>query len=260
MRVRSTILALSLLPAALFSTAAGAPAEGCSVLDAGADIDSTDDDVIICETANYLSCEDTLDPAGKLHDITIPVKLVPTAPDTSFTAAGGCGVPEVPLFSGVYQDTEYDFDIADYLTGNIDTLTFELHDIHGTPARVNGTMSLNVRITIDGVSPFGSEENTNVSGDPFQSPLTLDIPVELVASSTMLSDGMFFTITNLARDIPGLTQAGMGTFHSIAVTIGFDALDSTGIQTPVWGATEVPASITMNGAVRGTVIDATTVG
>jgi hypothetical protein len=260
MRVRSTILALSILPAALFSVAADAPSEGCSVLDAGADAVSTEDDVIICETANYLSCEDTLDPAGKLHDIRIPVKLVAAAPDTSFTAAGGCGVPEVPLFGGTIQDTPFDFDVADYTVGNIDTMTFELHDIHGTMARDGRTMTLNVRVTIDGKSPFGSEENTGTTGVVASSPRTLSIPVEMVDSSTGASDGMFFTITNIAQDFPELLAVGTGSDHKVAVTIAYDSLDTIGVHTLVWGATEVPASITMNGAVRGTVIDATTVG
>ena len=254
MRVRSTLLAMALVPSAAFAVAAAAP-EGCAVYDDAGTADAADD-IVMCETTLYLSCEDTLDPAGKLHDIQVPVELTLDAPTESFTAAGGCGVPEVPLFSGVYQGTPYDFDIAGFTQGNIDTLTFELHDIHATQARMSGSMNLNVRITIDGQSPFGSEENTNVSGEPFQSPLTLDIPVEMVESSTGLSDGMFFTVTNLGQDLPGLLSAELGAYHTLSVTIGFDALGSTGVQTPVWGATEVPASITVNGEIKGTVVDA----
>lgn len=253
----SALFAAALIPGALaFAVAPAVTEDGCTTHDDAGTADDTTDDVVLCESVNYLSCQDTLDPAGKVHDITVPVKLTTEAPDTSFTAAGGCGVPEVPLFSGVYQNTPYDFDIAGFFEGNVDTLTFELHDIHATQARANGTMTLAVRITVDGQSPFGSETNTNVSGDPFESPLTLDIPVEMVTSSTGLSDGMFFTVTNIAEDLPELLDVGTGGYHSIAVTIGFDALDGTGLQVPVWGATEVPASITVNGEVRGTVVDA----
>ncbi len=255
MRIRSALVAAAIIPSAVFAVAA-AP-EGCTVLDAAGEGEA--DDVLICEVANYLSCEDVLDPAGKLHDITVPVKLTTEAPDTSFTAAGGCGVPEVPLFGGVYQNTPYDFDIAGFVEGNIDTLTFELHDIHATQARMSRSMTLGVRITIDGASPFGSETNTNVSGEPFESPLTLDIPLEMVDSSTGLSDGMFFTVTNIGQDLAELLAPGKGGYHTIAVTFGMDALDATGLQVPVWGAVEVPASITMNGEIKGTVIDATTV-
>ena len=256
MRIRSALLALTLvLPAAAFSIAAGVP-DGCEVLDDGGTPDDGSDDVVTCTSTNYLSCEDTLDPAGKVHDITIPVKLTAEAPDTSFTAGGGCGVPEVPLFSGTVQDTPYDFDVAGFTQGNIDSLTFELHDIHATQARATGTMNLAVRITIDGQSPFGAEENESVSGTISKSPLTLDIPVELVASDTGLSDGMFFTVTNIGEDLPELLDIGTGDYHSIQATIGFDATNATGAQVPVWGATEIPASITVNGAELGTLVDA----
>lgn len=263
MRIRSALFALALVPGALAFAVTPADTEEtetCTTYSDAGTPDDTSDDIIMCEVANYLSCEDTLDPAGKVHDIQVPVKLTTIAPDTSFTAAGGCGVPEIPLFGGVYQNTPYDFDIAGYTKGNIDTLTFELHDIHATEARQSRTMNLAVRITIDELSPFGSEENTNVSGDPFDSPLTLDIPVEMVDSATGLSDGMFFTVTNLGEDLPELLDAGVGDYHGIKVTIGFDATNATGLQVPVWGATEVPASITVNGEVKGTVVDATAHG
>ncbi len=257
MRRLSALFAAALIPGALAFAVTPAEVDTCATHDDGGTTDDTTDDTLLCESVNYLSCEDTLDPAGKLHDITIPVKLTPVAPDTSFTAGGGCGVPEIPLFSGVYQNTPYDFDIAGFFEGNVDTLTFELHDIHATQARATGEMTLAVRITIDGESPFGSEENTNVAGDPFDSPLTLNIPVETVTSSTGLSDGLFFTVTNIADDLPGLLDVGTGDYHSIAVTIGFNATNARGLQVPVWGATEVPASITVNGEEKGTVVDAT---
>ncbi len=258
MFVRSTLLVLAILPVAAAGVAAGAPQSCKTFSDAGTP--STADDIITCELTSYLSCADTLDPAGKLHDITVPVNLQLAAPTTSFTAGGGCGVPEVPLFNGVYQNTPYDFDIAGYVEGNIDTLTVELHDIHATQARQTGTMNLNVRIAIDGASPFGSEKRKNVSGTEFDSPLAIVVPVTLVPSSTRASDAMFFTVTNLGLDLPQLLQAGKGAHHAVAVTIGFDALNATGGQVPVWGATEVPASITINGAIKGKVIDARTIG
>lgn len=257
MRIRSAILALSIVPSAMFAVAA-AP-EGCTTLNDYGTVDEADD-AYGCTVVNYLSCDETLDPAGKVHDIQVPAPLTTDAPTASFTAAGGCGVPEVPLFSGVYQDTPYDFDIAGYTDGNIDTLTFELHNIHVTQARQTKKMKLNVRITIDGQSPFGSETNTNVSGDPFESPLTLAIPVDMVASTTGASDGMFFTVTNLSKDLASLLEAGIGGYHSIAVTIGYDDLGATGVQVPVWGATEIPASVTVNGAIKGTVINALNIG
>lgn len=253
MRIRSAILALSLVPAAAFSMAA-AP-EGCSVYsDAGTADES--DDVLTCEEVQYLSCEDAI--GGKYHDFfnATTVKLTPEAPTGSFTAGEGCGYAEEPFFLGTRQDTAFSFDTGGFFFTNIDTLTVELHDLGPLQNAINvadDEILLDVRISIDGASPFGGEENTSVDGTVSQSPLTLTIPVEAVMSSTGASTAMVFTVENILADLPqNMTGGTDNVFSEVKVTIEFPTTNVA----PVWGATEVPASITVNGDSRGTIVDA----
>lgn len=269
MRIRSALLALTLvLPAAAFSVAAHVP-EGCTTYDDGETAEEPSDDIITCTEAHYLSCENTLDPAGKLHDITTVIPLVTEAPETSFTAGGGCGYPEDPIFSGTVQNTPYQMDFGGFVTSNIDTMTIELHDLgpheNVAYAALGNEVELDVRITIDGFSPFGSEENEAVDGSISKSPLTLSIPVTAELSDTGLSSSYVFTVTNIGADLPEtLTEFGEDgqVFHNVLVSVEFPrrahpagSLPSDNIA-PVWGASEVPASIVLNGEQRGTIVDA----
>lgn len=253
MRIRSAILALSLIPAAAFSVAA-AP-EGCSVYsDAGTPEDA--DDVIACEEVQYLSCEDAI--GGKYHDFfNVPtVKLTPDAPAGSVTAGEGCGYAEEPFFLGTRQDTSFSFDTGGFFATNVDTMTVELHDLGPLQNGINvlnDEILLDVRISIDGASPFGAEENTSVDGTVSSSPLTLTIPVTAVMSSTGASTSMVFTVTNILDDLPQTRKAGTeNVFSDVKVTIEFPFTNVA----PVWGATDVPASITVNGELRGTIVNA----
>lgn len=269
MRIRSALLVLTMLPVAAFSLAAHVP-DGCTNLDDRGTADDGSDDAIVCTETHYLSCEATVDPAGKVHDFfnvpTIP--LTTDAPEASFTEGAGCGYPEDPLFLGTRQDTPFSMDFGGFVTSNIDTLTVELHDLgpheNAIYAANGSTVELNVRLSIDGESPLGTEENESVDGTPSSSPATIAIPIEAELSDTGLSSKYVFTVTNIGADLPQLLTNfgadGSGIFHDVQVTVEFPA-GPAGVPSdnvaPVWGATEVPASITINGEAAGTVLDAT---
>ena len=258
MRNRIALLLSAAMVLAAFA-AAPALAEGDEDETACTDLGTTDDGdaAQACEATYYLSCDKA--EGNKVQEPGVAVPLTAVAPDTSYTAGGGCGTPEIPVFSGTVQNTPYDFEFAGIVDGNIDTLTVELHDIHATQARLAETHPLDVRITISGHSPFGSETNTNVTGDETSSPLTHRVDAEVTTSSTGASDMLTFTVTNIAADLPQLVNAGEGKLALVVVTIGFDAEEARGLQVPVWGASEIASSLTMNGEVLGTVVDATRV-
>lgn len=250
MRLRATLTALTLLPLAAFSVATD-HADECDVL-AGGETSVTTDDVLACESVMYLGgCEDAV--GGKLHEQFVggDVPLVADEPTTSFTAGGGCGWVDEPLFNGVYQSTPYSFDVSGFFESvNPKTMTVELHDISASTMRDTGETTVDVRLTIDGHSPFGFEETTNVSGDPFQSPVPASITLEAVPSSTGVSDALIFTVIGLDENLPAdFFKPGTGTFHQVALTFDF-GLD--GYHAMVWGASEVPASVKFNAGIEGT--------
>lgn len=253
MRLRSALLALTLVPAAAFTIAADAP-DGCTVVsDAGTPDDETDD-VLACEGAAYLSCEDAA--GGKYHaqlptGATVP--LTQAAPDISFTAGAGCGTQDDP---GGFQAVQpgnpyYDVTIDGFLTeGNLDTLTVELHDIYVGPERQSGEMTLNVRLEVDSQSLFGTTTLTNQLGEEFQTPAIVEVPVEPVTSETGLSEALVFSVGDLQEQFPGV-GAGDGQFHTVRVTVTVPA----GAHALVWGATEVPAAVHVNKGLDGTVLE-----
>jgi hypothetical protein len=248
-RLRATLTALTLLPMAAFTVAAG-EAPDCDVLEAG---ETSAEDILACTSTMYLDCDGAQ--GGKFYDgqTKSSVGLTAEAPATSFTAGGGCGGTDEPLFRGTEQGGPYSFDVAGYFDAvNPDTLTVELHDISASVMRDTGSTVLGVRLTIDGESVFGYEEIEAVDGTIVLSPATRDITVDAVTSSTGVSDALVFTVLGLRDVLPSnFYAAGAGDLHDVRLTVDFD-LD--GEHTMVWGATEVPANITFNGDNDGAIV------
>jgi hypothetical protein len=252
MRVRTTLLALAILPAALCSVAADVP-DDCTIADEGATTDGADD-VLACAATAYLSCEDAQ--GGKYHaQITEgPIGLTFDEPTESFTAGGGCGTQDDPI--GTYAVSPgnpfYDVTVEGFaMEGNLDTMIVELHDIYVGAERSTGTMNLQVRVELNSKSLFGTETLTPTNGDPVQSPTIIDVPVKMVRSSTGASESMSFSIGGLQEMFPGVAGVGTGAYQSVRVTFTVPA----GAHALVWGATEVPASISFNQGLAGTVLE-----
>lgn len=290
MRIRSALFALALVPGALAFAVTPADTneteDTCTTYSDAGTPEDTSDDIVTCTETQYLSCEETVDPAGKVHDFynvtTIP--LTAEEPTTSFTEGAGCGYPEESFGGATVQDTPFAMDFGDYFTTSIDSLTVELHDLgpweNAIYAANGNEVELGVRLSIDQQSPLGYEENESVDGTISRSPLTLDVPITVELSETGLSSKYVFTVTNILEDLPGLAKEfgdGTNIFSNVLVTIDFpqpvcqdipespvtnpvtQCLPSDNVV-PVWGASEVPASIIVNGPVEGpeagTVVDA----
>lgn len=250
MRVRSLLLALSLLPGAALAVAATTP-EGCVVAAEG-DVATSDDDVLACEAAAYLAgCDQAV--GGKvwsqLVSGTVPTAL--TAPDTSFTAGAGCGTYEEPLFVGGQPGNPfYDLTIEGFVEGNLDTLYVELHDIYVGPQRAGGDVTLDVRVEVDGTSLFGTSELELINGDIAQTPSIISVPITPEVSSTGVSEALRFSVAGLQDMFPGVAGDGAGTFHSVRVTVSVPP----GGHVIVWDATEIPSGFYVNQGTAGTVL------
>lgn len=252
MRVRTTLLALTVLPLSMFSVAADVP-EGCSIADEGATA-AGDDDVLACAATAYLSCEAAQ--GGKYHAQLTEgtIGLTFDEPTGSFTEGAGCGTQDDPAGVGAVSPGNpfYDVTVEGFaMEGNLDTMIVELHDIYVGAERATGTMELQVRVELDGKSLFGTETLTPTNGDPVESPMVIDVPVEMVMSSTGLSESMSFSVGGLQEMFPGLAGVGTDTFHTVRVTF----TTPPGAHALVWGASEVPASIAFNQGLAGTVLE-----
>jgi hypothetical protein len=254
-------LGFTLLPASLLGVAAGT-APDCDVLSAGATLASSDD-VLGCTFASYLSCEDAIDgpAAGKLQDPTGNVPLDFSPPTASFTTGAGCGEAEAAQVTGTAMTNIYDLNVAGLVMGNVDSVTFELHSIYAAAARASGTMNLDVRFDIGGISPNGTVDNVaSGTGTITKTPKPIRFAVDPATSSTGLSESLTFTLTDLFAKYPELSAIGDGSgqYHQINVTVSINQTDYAGAY--VWGATEIPASITINApaAKQGKIISAKT--
>lgn len=248
MRIRSVLLALTLaLPATAFGVATDVT-ESCSTLDDAGTPDVTEDDVIGCEATVYYDCSTAH--GGKVHvpsSLGTGVDLVEEAPTQSFTEGAGCGQQETSQATGAATTSFYDLNATGFLAGNVDTLTVELHSIYAGSLRAGGEVTLDVRVLLSGESPAGFRETEATgTGTPIGSPESFQLEVPLVVSETGLSESMTFTVTDLYAAFPELATAGDGAenFQSLDVTVGVVEQDWAGVF--VWGATEVPASVTIN--------------
>ncbi len=250
MRRLSALFAAALVPGALafaVTPAAHVP-EGCGLIDDAGTADVVEDDVIGCEATVYYDCSTAH--GGKVHvpsSLGTGVDLVAEAPTASFTEGAGCGQQETAQATGSATTSIYDLNATGFLAGNVDTLTVELHSIYAGSLRAGGEVTLDVRLVVSGESPAGFRETPATgTGDPIGSPESFQLEVPLVVSDTGLSESMTFTVTDLYAAFPELSGAGTGdeTFQSLDVTVGVVESDWAGVF--VWGATEVPANVTIN--------------
>ncbi len=258
MRVRALLLSAAMIPSAMFAVAAGTAPE-CSVL-AGAGTTDTADDILACTSASYLSCEATAD-GSKVHNPTENVPLSFTAPTQSFTAGAGCGEVEAASVSGTAMTNIYDLNVAGIVTGNVDTITFELHSIYAGAQRNAGTMNVDVRFDVGGVAPNGTVDNVaSGTGTVTKTPAPIKFKVDPLTSSTGASESLTFSVTDLFAKFPQLSKLGAGgtNYQQLNLTVSINQTDYAGAY--VWGATEIPASITLNAPADklGTVISAKT--
>lgn len=273
MRIRTAIAVAALLPATLaFGVAAdsdGADADATSTcrtdesrtMTVEAE-DGTTSEVPVeyCEERIYANCDATLDPAGKVVDPLATVKMTADEPTVSFTEGGGCGTVDEPVFAsqgiddGMYQFATNGFAAA----GSVDSLTFEAHFLGPNGGYADQDLHFDVRMTVDGVSLFGTVTNPDATGqNEDTSPAFQRIVVPGTVSDSGASVGVQFTVTGIDGLLP---PAEPGTFRTVSISFGpphtgvCEALPTndtprcvpSGYAGWVMGATEVPSGVTFN--------------
>src|SRR5688500_8262309 len=102
----------------------------------------------------YFHCEGAAKVHNSVQDGAIGWNT--TAPTQSVTAGGGCGSVDNPVMSNnqvSVQDTHFE---GDFTAANLDSITFELHNIYVGPARAGGPLSFNVRLLVDDIPRLGT--------------------------------------------------------------------------------------------------------
>lgn len=280
MRIRTVIAVAALLPASLAFAVQPADegATTCRVDETrtvsveGEDGTTSEVPVEYCESIAWAQCDNAVDSggAGKLILPLDGIKLEQEPPPGSFQAGEGCGTVDEPVFgSTVLGPSPYHYFLDGFLldAGNVDTLTFEVHFLGPNVGYAGQAVDTNLRILVDGVSLFGTDEGLNVQGEPFSAPKERTISTVPVVSSTGLSSSLRITVTGVADFMAEnfASEAGSGeVFRS--VTIGMNYPTITGapcVATPtngtercpafgpspmVMGADEVPTAVILNAA------------
>ena len=273
MRIRTAIAVAALLPAVLaFGVTTDDldddTSETCRVDETRTVIveeeDGTTSEVPVeyCEAPIYANCDAALDPAGKVVNPTAVVKMTPVAPTVSFTAGGGCGTVDEPLFASQTMDAaQYQFATTGFAqAGSLDSLTFEAHFLGPNGGYAGEDLHFDMRMTVDGVSLFGTVTSPDATGqNEDTSPAFQRIVAPATVSDSGASVGVQFTVTGLDDLLPPVAP---GTYRSVAISFG---PPHTGVcetlptnDTPrcapsgysgwVMGATEVPSGVTFNPA------------
>lgn len=281
MRIRIAIAVAALLPASLAFTVVAdehgdeETATTCRVddnrtvtVDNG---DGTTSEVPVeyCEGTLFAQCDNAVDSeaAGKLILPTEGIELDAAPPPGSFQAGHGCGTVDEPVFgSTTHSAAPYHYYLSGLLmdAGNVDTLTFEVHFLGPNIGYAGQEIDLEMRMTVDGTSLFGSEELLNVQGDPFQAPKRRTVRAVPTVSSTGLSSSFLVTVTGLADFMEDAfaSEAGPGTvYRQVGIDLNFPHLEAPCVETPtngtercppfgpspmVMGASEVPTAAILN--------------
>ena len=278
MRIRTAIAVAALLPASLaFAVApASEDADACRTDDSrtvaveNEDGSVTDVPVEYCESVIWAQCDNAVDAegAGKLILPLDGVKMTADPLPGSFADGHGCGTVDEPVFgntalgAGLYH---YFLDGLFFEAGNVDTMTFEVHFLGPNVGYAGEEIATNLRMTIDGVSLFGTEDGLNVQGEPFQAPKERTVTTTAVVSETGASSSLLITVTGIADfmaetfanepgggDVFRQVQVGMN-FPTIAAapcvatpTNGTERCAPFGPSPMVMGADEVPTGVTLN--------------
>lgn len=214
-------------------------------------------DPFVCEVDYFLQCDEAA--AGKVYVLPPLVSALPEfteeAPAGSFTAGEGCGLHERSDSQGIQQDNINDFTFTGFTDGNLDTIAVELHDLNVSPNRTAEEIQLDIRLTIDGDSPFGTESGESAAG-PYTAPTFVPVMVTPVVSDTGATVSYQFTVTGLDEVLGTADDEGVSDqFYEVKFSIN-SPLD--GVHAFVWGATEIPAGVTINPAEPvGTLVAAT---
>lgn len=154
-----------------------------------------------------------------------------TAPATSFTAGAGCGSVDPSVAKNRAGGVDADFLTNGTYTGTIQSINVEVHSLLLSQARALPDFPGEFELTIDGEQVV-FDNTTRIAGQ---------------VSSTGVSEKFVFSFSRAkpagATEAPPL--AGPGA-HTIAVRFGSRTVEYNHLW--VWGASEVPAGLTVNPA------------
>jgi hypothetical protein len=168
-----------------------------------------------------------------------------TKPTASVTSGAGCGWADTSaLRSPQAGNSPHDGAWMGTFTGNLKSLTVEVHSISAGPGRAGGPQTFNATLFVDGVSMFGLAADGRAN--------RAAVTVTPVVSSSQASSSYTFTIDRL----PFATEDGDGTkTREIILNL---AASSEPLMGWVYDTSEVPSGITFNpAAAKGPVIRAT---
>ena len=154
------------------------------------------------------------------------------APTQSVSSGAGCGTVDLP-FMQTAANNIYDATWTGTFTGNLDTLTVELHSIYVGPGRATGKLGGAVRLFVDGV-PMFEELGREVAFTP-------------VRSSSGLSEMVKFSVNNI-----GFVAEDQNVEHEVTLLMHGGTTQNRGptltdtVNGWVWDTTEVPSGITFN--------------
>lgn len=164
------------------------------------------------------------------------------AAPASVTTGAGCGKVDDGVFSGAIFRTPFQLGFGGTYTGNADALTVTLHSVNATQGRpTNAPTRLDVRMTVDGISMFGTSTATSATGAVNVLPAAKQVTVTPTGTgSTGQVTQYQFTVTGL-----GLLLEKDAVAHEIAFDIAAPGLVAQGW---LWGAAETPTGVTITPA------------
>lgn len=160
----------------------------------------------------------------------------------SVTTGAGCGMYDDSQLSGTVQDTVWDLNFGGTYTGNLDELTVDLFDMGVGPTRNGEPITLEVRVTIDGISLFGVEENESIDGTISASPAKRTVTVTPAAAASGVLSQYSFSIKGIDLLLPE-----DDTKHDIKFTIS-SHWEGLNTHEWVWGNSEAPTGVTFTPA------------
>jgi hypothetical protein len=183
------------------------------------------------ETPVYLQCNGTTK-VSQVNFVAEGAEVVTwdsTKPTASFTTGAGCGTVDPYIVGAAPGNPVYDLALSGTFTGNLRDLTVRLWGIDTSGSRAFNEFDARVYVSIDGRERV---------------PFTTAIAGPMVASSTGISRLVEFSVTNLNLS----SEADSTKEHTIEITVGSIFLDSSGLITWVYDASEIDSGIVFNPA------------
>lgn len=161
-----------------------------------------------------------------------------TKPTGSVTAGEGCGQVDEGVFGGIRPETPYEFTAKGFYTGNLDSLTFRMHNIFVGQRRQAGASNVDVRVLIDGKSLFGLASTTNAAQQVSTEPADRRLAITPVATGSTGAAALYeATVTGI--DLLGLAD---NAEHEVV----FNVTTTEPMNFWAWGNKEAPSGLTFN--------------